>query len=552
MRMTDRYLSRQTKRSALTVLLVLFCLAAITIKGPGISAAQETATPAPMTCAQLLPAVEKNLTTGCSNLGSDSLCYGNPALTVAYQDQPGVMPMPFAQPGDILPLSAVKSITTGPLDLDRGEWGLAVLKVRANLPGTTAGQVVTFVMYGDTTITNATPLEIETPTPVPTVPACIATTTRATFLRGAPGPTERQIQLLQANTTATVIGRLANGLWVRAEHDGATGWLYVPVLRLSCDLNTLPVVNANEAGAAQTVGTLPGLSAFYFSTGIGGQAACRDIPPGGLLIQSPTGKKVTFQANGADITIGSSVVLRSRPNQMLWIGVLEGEARVVVLPPPAPLLPGTPTMPVAPVVMMPEQVIRAGQEVSIPLGGANGLQASGPASAPHFMLPDEVQGLDAATLCRLGKAASLTVPCAIVRPTATPRPRTAVPRPPTATPRPRTAVPRPPTATPRPPAAAPSPTTVAGPVCTFTVQRFAADQNPVTFPPATTARLPACTTIRWDVEGVETVYFNGKGVVGHGSQQVCIFQATTYTLTLNCGGQTKTLSYTLNVNAKQG
>jgi hypothetical protein len=89
---------------------------------------------------------------------------------------------------------------------------------------------------------------------------------------------------------------------------------------------------------------------------------------------------------------------------------------------------------------------------------------------------------------------------------------------------------------------------MAGLACTFTVQRFSADQNPVTLPVGTTAKLPACTVMRWDVEGTESVYFNGKGVVGHASERVCIFQTTTYTLTMNCGGQSKTLSYTLTVN----
>ena len=60
---------------------------------------------------------------------------------------------------------------------------------------------------------------------------------------------------------------------------------------------------------------------------------------------------------------------------------------------------------------------------------------------------------------------------------------------------------------------------------------------------------PTCdwTTIRWDVEGVESVYFDGQGVVGHGSQNVCVRRTTNYSLTLNCGGQTKTLGLTLTV-----
>ncbi len=135
------------------------------------------------------------------------------------------------------------------------------------------------------------------------------------------------------------------------------------------------------------------------------------------------------------------------------------------------------------------------------------------------------------SVCNIGKAAGLTVPCNVAPP-ATPRPRI------TFTPRP---------AQPPPPQITPTPTkaTTTGPNCTFTVQRFAADQNPAPYNPK--SRPPQfCTTMRWDVEGVETVYFNGSGVPGHGSQNVCIQKPTTYTLTMNCGGTSKSVSYTLN------
>jgi uncharacterized protein YraI len=46
-----------------------------------------------------------------------------------------------------------------------------------------------------------------------------------------------------------------------------------------------------------------------------------------------------------------------------------------------------------------------------------------------------------------------------------------------------------------------------------------------------------CTTVRWDVEGVRGVYFNGQGRPGHGSQEVCPAQTQTFVLhvVLNSG-----------------
>jgi len=46
-----------------------------------------------------------------------------------------------------------------------------------------------------------------------------------------------------------------------------------------------------------------------------------------------------------------------------------------------------------------------------------------------------------------------------------------------------------------------------------------------------------CTTLRWDVEGVRGVYFNGQGQPGHGSVDVCPAQTQTFVLhvVLNSG-----------------
>jgi uncharacterized protein YraI len=46
-----------------------------------------------------------------------------------------------------------------------------------------------------------------------------------------------------------------------------------------------------------------------------------------------------------------------------------------------------------------------------------------------------------------------------------------------------------------------------------------------------------CTTLRWDVEGVRAVYLDGRGQLGHGSQEVCPSQTQTFVLhvVLNSG-----------------
>jgi hypothetical protein len=81
---------------------------------------------------------------------------------------------------------------------------------------------------------------------------------------------------------------------------------------------------------------------------------------------------------------------------------------------------------------------------------------------------------------------------------------------------PPTATPNPPTATPVPPTATAVPTAVptATPASTpEPVVWFRVDQNPIA--------AGACTTLRWDTSGVESVTLDGQAVAPNGSRQVC-------------------------------
>jgi hypothetical protein len=57
--------------------------------------------------------------------------------------------------GDKAPIQVIKTLKTSPLDVKRGTWGISLLKLQANLPNTLPGQSVTFLVFGDTAIQNA-------------------------------------------------------------------------------------------------------------------------------------------------------------------------------------------------------------------------------------------------------------------------------------------------------------------------------------------------------------------------------------------------------------
>ncbi len=104
-------------------------------------------------------------------------------------------------------------------------------------------------------------------------------------------------------------------------------------------------------------------------------------------------------------------------------------------------------------------------------------------------------------------------------------------------PDPNPPIPTVPPAPPAPPAPGPS------------IPNLRADSNYIT--------IGQCTTVRWDVDGVQAVYFfdggNQFGVGGHDSRTVCPSQTTTYTLrVIQTNGSGSDYSITINVSGGGG
>ena len=88
----------------------------------------------------------------CRTIGTNQVCYGS--YRVDAQLAPGVN-APFNLVGDVVPLNALTSIYASPLDVNLGQWGIAVMRLQANLPRTIPGQSVTLLVFGNTTVDNA-------------------------------------------------------------------------------------------------------------------------------------------------------------------------------------------------------------------------------------------------------------------------------------------------------------------------------------------------------------------------------------------------------------
>jgi hypothetical protein len=87
---------------------------------------------------------------GCNSTGRNQACYGYTLVQSTLQPGLDESTHPFVKGGDIQPVRVFQVIHTMPLNVEDGTWGMAMLKMQANLPDTNPGQNVTFILFGDT------------------------------------------------------------------------------------------------------------------------------------------------------------------------------------------------------------------------------------------------------------------------------------------------------------------------------------------------------------------------------------------------------------------
>ncbi|MBI5670177.1 MAG: hypothetical protein HZC41_19445 [Chloroflexi bacterium] len=83
------------------------------------------------------------------------------------------------------------------------------------------------------------------------------------------------------------------------------------------------------------------MTAFYLQTGVG-DAACEEAPESGLLVQTPEGMgEVTFNINGVDVDMGSTVFFQANETDGMTVSTLEGHAYVRAEGSEQVIVPGT-------------------------------------------------------------------------------------------------------------------------------------------------------------------------------------------------------------------
>jgi LysM repeat protein len=147
-------------------------------------------------------------------------------------------------------------------------------------------------------------------------------------------------------------------------------------------------------GGAVLDNVSPDMQAVILNTGVGG-VTCADAPTAAVVVQSPDGTQVNMRVNGANVTLGSTLYMTAVQNESLTIATIEGEGIVESA--------GV------------TQIISPGSQVSLPMTADNGLTVSGPPSEPE---PFDAAPIQNAPLNLLERP--VVVPTAVTIPTNTP------------------------------------------------------------------------------------------------------------------------------------
>ncbi len=270
--------------------------------------------------------------TACIRAGRNKLCYGN--STIQAEFQPGAANPIFHAPGDLVDVAQIKQFTLGGMDISTKVWGMAEMKIQADLPNADPNQNVTLILFGSVQLMDG------------------ANDANAAVLTQTPGAIPRQNQYATATTRA---------ISQQATHEGATATKIVGLESTATayaltptPAGTIPALKATQAAATATKlaalentgtalpilqtpvpglvvgGPYKGLQAFYFQSS--DTAPCDQAPHDGILIQSPQGQqRVTLSIDGATVSLGSTVYVTAQPSKFLTIYTLEGSALITAV-----------------------------------------------------------------------------------------------------------------------------------------------------------------------------------------------------------------------------
>lgn len=278
-------------------------------------------------CEVLVTQALQALGTACTEVGRNEACYGHSQVAATFRAE--VENTTFAKSGDTTDLTDLEALVTEPLDLDAGTWGVALMRLQADLPESDPDASVTLILFGDTEVTNVVDPALAD------FPTCTVQNSSVNNLnlRSGPGLNRPIISVFPTGETGQAVGRSTDSDWLRLIYDGRLGWVFARDMRLDCDIETLQIADENDELAA--LYTQP-MQAFTLHSG--GDSLCA-AAPNGLMVESPEGQRAHVMVNGVEMEFASAGFLSVDDDGALNVAGLAGEIRIrsagqtVILPP---------------------------------------------------------------------------------------------------------------------------------------------------------------------------------------------------------------------------
>ncbi len=248
----------------------------------------------------------------CDELGTNQACYGHARLEA--QPQIGLADFNFQAPGDIINVTALRSLRLSALDEQNGIWGVARMTVQPSAPDVDPGEQVTFLLFGD--------VEIQNLVPAPTQTTARVLARLNVNVRRDPALEAFVTRTLASGTVVRARGRTEDNQWLYIETvNGDLGWVSAPAMDIDGGLAAINVLEPYAANFGP-------MQAIRLETGEGG-VLCDDMPESGVLIQTPDGvAEVSLWINEVKIRLGSTAYIRAGRNRDMRITMLEGQAQV--------------------------------------------------------------------------------------------------------------------------------------------------------------------------------------------------------------------------------
>ena len=217
------------RQKLLWFMLLLLGLGTISVS---IGAQEENA------CPTIVQTAIQTTGTVCQTIGRNQLCYGNGQIEATARE--GVTDFTLGQAGDVANVADLQTLRLYPLNTTAGTWGVALMRIQANIPGAMPGENVTFVLFGDVQVNN-----LGDPNAVVEAPPVTLNIT-ADGINLRTGPSTDYGVYTNFSGPAVVDGRTEDGSWLRLRAPGGTEyvWVSASVITVEGDVMTLPVVEA--------------------------------------------------------------------------------------------------------------------------------------------------------------------------------------------------------------------------------------------------------------------------------------------------------------------